>query len=369
MPRPARFVAVTQRLREHVRSAALRPGEPLPSEKELARELQVSRVTLRKALSILADEQLVVRRHGCGTFVNFPGADRKAGAILYIGNTQDHFYQTFYSALCVLAGAGGFGVTSCAPAPGGDYLADIGHLAATHGRIIVSDAYWDMVRNVVPRDARITYVSGFDGIETLPADARAGYCVSTDTYRGAKLAVEHLCSLGHQRIAYVDVGFGSGEDPLLGSVAPRRAAYLGYRAGLIERGLSGPYVLGARDFPGNEWQQHQFDAARRYLDQPGPLPTAFVCVGDFRAGPLIRALRARGLRVPEDASVMGIGNTPWAQWLDPPLTSVCLGEAQMARLALLLSEAPPPDRPEIIRVDPELVVRQSTAAAVDGRLL
>lgn len=56
-------------LREALRDQVLKPNEALPPERDLAADLSVSRITLRKALDSLVDEGLLVRRHGAGTFV------------------------------------------------------------------------------------------------------------------------------------------------------------------------------------------------------------------------------------------------------------------------------------------------------------
>lgn len=56
-------------LRADIQSGALRPDARLPSEFELASQYGVSRVTIRRALGVLADEGLVVVLHGRGTFV------------------------------------------------------------------------------------------------------------------------------------------------------------------------------------------------------------------------------------------------------------------------------------------------------------
>ena len=56
-------------LREALRDQVLKPNEALPAERDLAADLAVSRITLRKALDTLVDEGLLVRRHGAGTFV------------------------------------------------------------------------------------------------------------------------------------------------------------------------------------------------------------------------------------------------------------------------------------------------------------
>jgi GntR family transcriptional regulator len=56
-------------LRDALRDQVLKPNEALPPERDLAADLSVSRITLRKALDSLVDEGLLVRRHGAGTFV------------------------------------------------------------------------------------------------------------------------------------------------------------------------------------------------------------------------------------------------------------------------------------------------------------
>jgi len=61
-----------QRVRERLETliAGLSPGEPLPAERELARELGVARMTLRRAVDSLVGDGRLIRRHGAGTFVS-----------------------------------------------------------------------------------------------------------------------------------------------------------------------------------------------------------------------------------------------------------------------------------------------------------
>jgi len=153
--------------------------------------------------------------------------------------------------------------------------------------------------------------------------------------------------------------------PMAGTVPPERLQYLGFLSGLRENGLEEVCTLAIPHkllmVPGVDFAAVHRRFYRYHLERQKVGPTAFVCVNDFRAAPLIRVLRDLGRRVPEDISLVGIGNTPWAQAVDPPLTSVCLGEAEMARMAILLNDEPEPERTRVVRVDPELVVRQSVA--------
>src|SRR5699024_109147 len=65
-----RYLIVIEQIKNRIREGKLVPGEQLPSEVDFAKELGVSRNTLREALRILEEENVVTRRHGIGTFVN-----------------------------------------------------------------------------------------------------------------------------------------------------------------------------------------------------------------------------------------------------------------------------------------------------------
>lgn len=61
---------VMDKIKSDIDSGQLRPGERLPSEAALSKQLGVSRATLREALRLLEEEKIVIRRHGVGTFIN-----------------------------------------------------------------------------------------------------------------------------------------------------------------------------------------------------------------------------------------------------------------------------------------------------------
>ena len=63
------YKSIADRLRLRLNSADFAIGSPLPREKKLAEEFGVARMTIRKAIDLLVDWGLVVRRHGSGTYV------------------------------------------------------------------------------------------------------------------------------------------------------------------------------------------------------------------------------------------------------------------------------------------------------------
>ncbi|MFO1445968.1 GntR family transcriptional regulator [Bacillus sp. Bva_UNVM-123] len=64
------YLQVIDRLKQDIEEGIYKEKEKLPSEFELAKQLGVSRATLREALRILEEENVIIRRHGVGTFVN-----------------------------------------------------------------------------------------------------------------------------------------------------------------------------------------------------------------------------------------------------------------------------------------------------------
>jgi GntR family transcriptional regulator len=70
------YVWIRETLRGEITQGAIRRGERLPSEHELASRFNVSRMTVRKSIEDLIDEGLLYRRHGVGTFVAYPHLER-----------------------------------------------------------------------------------------------------------------------------------------------------------------------------------------------------------------------------------------------------------------------------------------------------
>ncbi|HWF73034.1 MAG TPA: GntR family transcriptional regulator [Solirubrobacteraceae bacterium] len=75
------YYQLQELLKEQIESGVWAPGEPLPSEPDLARGLGVSRVVVRQALAILEDDRQIVRLQGRGTFVAQPKLEHRAGGL------------------------------------------------------------------------------------------------------------------------------------------------------------------------------------------------------------------------------------------------------------------------------------------------
>jgi DNA-binding LacI/PurR family transcriptional regulator len=169
---------------------------------------------------------------------------------------------------------------------------------------------------------------------------------------GVRAAAKHLIALGHRRIAYLGDQSGYQSD------AERCA---GYREALEAAGIEFTAELMA---PGDGKPGGGLRAMDQLLAMAHP-PTAVCCYNDMTALGAMRSIRLRGLRVPEDISVVGFDDLFIASYLQPPLTTVRQPMRRMGQLAMdSLFKLMSGDESEIhIKVDAELIVRESTARA------
>jgi LacI family repressor for deo operon, udp, cdd, tsx, nupC, and nupG len=144
--------------------------------------------------------------------------------------------------------------------------------------------------------------------------------VRVDDHQVAELAVRHLASLGHRRIAHI-----SGAQESIAAVH-RREGYLNTLAALglpaDERLVECGYY---RREPAAEAMQKLLS-----LDMP---PTAVFCANDTMATGALRVCQDRGLRVPDDMSIVGAGNTFDGEITEPPLTTIHVPRHDIGTLA------------------------------------
>jgi LacI family transcriptional regulator len=174
--------------------------------------------------------------------------------------------------------------------------------------------------------------------------------VQVDNRLGARLAIDHLLSLGHRRIAHV---MGAQT-----RIAEERLD--GYGASLAAVGLAVDGNLVAR---GGFTEEGGFTATKRLLEARAE-PTAVFAANDLSALGAITAIAAHGLRVPADVSVVGFDDVRLASFTSPPLTTVQqpateIGE-HAARILLDLIQGRPPAQLRFLHT-PRLIVRASTA--------
>jgi LacI family transcriptional regulator len=173
--------------------------------------------------------------------------------------------------------------------------------------------------------------------------------VQVDNRLGARMAIEHLISLGHRRIAHI-----AGAPEL--RISEERI--VGYRDALAAAGADAdPALLAIGSF--TEEGGHE---AMRELLAAGE-PTAVFAANDLSAIGAVNAIVGSGRRVPEDVSVVGFDDLRLARFTTPPLTTIRQPAVEIGeRAAQLLLDLAAGRRVRKLRhlLEPELVVRAST---------
>jgi LacI family transcriptional regulator len=180
--------------------------------------------------------------------------------------------------------------------------------------------------------------------------------VVNDDYAGAVLAVEHLAGLGHRRIAHL-----AGPQELSTGYLRRE----GFLRAMEEFGLEADpeLILVADAFVESEGER----LCNELLDRDAEV-TAILAGNDLMALGCYDAFVARGVECPEQISVVGYNDMPFAGWFNPPLTTVALPHYEIGTRAaeLLLERLQDPSLPATqVTLEPSLVVRGSTAARSD----
>lgn len=192
--------------------------------------------------------------------------------------------------------------------------------------------------------ARLVFVNGAAAGLDAPA-------VGVDERVAGQLATQHLLALGHRRVA-----FAAGPEHYL----PTREKDAGRRAALADAGIDPDGAVAFSDFSVEGGRR----ALRELLEANGDRPTAVICSSDLMAIGVLQEAAARGIRVPEELSVVGFDGIDASTWTQPPLTTVEQPIGDIAETAVNalqeLIENPGRSLPNFV-FRPQLRVRGSTA--------
>ena len=144
--------------------------------------------------------------------------------------------------------------------------------------------------------------------------------VTADNRAGARQLVEHLLGRGHRRIAFI-----STRTPW--PMVEERLR--GYREALSAAGVAAPELEVAEGV----WDPADGSQMTEQLLALAEPPTAIVCGNDLLALGAMRAARIRGLRIPEEVAIAGFNDFEFAQFADPPLTTVRVPGYDLGRVA------------------------------------
>jgi LacI family transcriptional regulator len=179
--------------------------------------------------------------------------------------------------------------------------------------------------------------------------------VDVDNVGGARLATQHLVSLGHKRIAIITnapPAYTASTDRLAGYQETLQTAGIPFDKSLVSYGDFTP--------------ESGFRAMNDLLEVQ-PLPSAVFVASDTVALGALQAIRQRGLRVPDDIALVGFDGIPLSAFIDPPLTTVRLPAYGLgwgaAQLLIHLINNEDVSEKEVL-LETELIIRASSGGKV-----
>lgn len=351
------YMRVQETIRERILSGEWEQGEQIPTEKELEKEFSLSRITISKGLANLVAEGYLMRRQGQGTFVALASAREDTPRLIkYISPVgRKGEMPVRYGALEAMhdtLARNGYeiGIDFYSSAEEQIKFVRKDKDAYYGGFIIFFEPGENNVREFKRlRDNGFPFVL----IDAYPPGIDVDFVV-TDNMEGGRLVVEYLAKLGHKHISYITrpVDRSSISDRLTGFIK-----------GLVINDL--PFTSE------NVWKLHFSD--KRMLMEIGPAmdailavpepPTAIVFSNDDLALEAMDYLYMRGIRVPEDVSIVGYDNIERSAVSKVGLTTVTQDFYEMAGRAaeVLLKRMEEKNNfcPIKSFIKPSLVVRDS----------
>ena len=351
---------IVRYIQEYIESQHLKPGDRLPGENEIAQTLQVSRVTVRRALSNLQESNRIYSVHGKGSFVQAPpqlplaqtivpvmlNHDERSSRILEIlSSAQQYFYQHDIQTT--------MSISNRDAAQEKRYITDYFDRGARCALVLPVSCTEnnDFYREIMQKGMQIVF------IDRKPVHMNCHY-VGCDNFQGAFDAVWHLIQQGHRRI-----GFFTYERPDAVSAVSSRLE--GYRVALAKAGI--PFdpklVVCVEEFAG-------MPEVNRYFLEVTPSVTAIFCVNDMGAIEISNRMAAAGVKIPGQMAIVGFDNLSIAQQHYPSLSTVDQPFAEIGRqaaeLACRLMDGSISIGGHTVTLPVQLIVRESSACRRDA---
>ena len=344
-----------------IQSGELKPGDRLPSEAELGKLFEASRITVAKAVNDLQRMGLVTRRPGAGTHVR--SEERPSGRtfgllIPELGLTEifepicHGMMRTHFARPDALL----WGNSSMSPQDNARAAEQVvqsfisqkvaGVFFAPLELSADKDAANRRIARALDR-AQIPFVL-LDRCYMPYPDRSAHDLVAVDNRRAGYIGAAHLLGLGIRRLVFV------AEELAANTVDAR---ITGFYEALRVHGITPDWEPVWRGNPQDE------SFVRRILE--AGRPEAFLCANDLTAARLMQVLVGLGIRIPEEIRIVGMDDVRYASLLPVPLTTIhqdCSGIGAVA-MATMLQRLEHPELPiRDVLVPVRLVVRRSCGA-------
>lgn len=350
-------------LATRIRSGRYESGSRLPSERALAEELGAHRNTISRVIARLADAGLVETHPGRRPIVRSAGIDARASRTVALCMGNEPRFRSFQHVLrgCEMElSAHDFHLVfrdTLAPTIEGTRQKEMAALKNLEEQPVAGLIVWCQDVDAAPPTLKRLRAAGtvIVAIDRQPSGFPCDF-VGVDNIHGATVAVEHLLSLGHRRVAYATYA-----EEIVSAVMEREDAY---RNTMRHHGIPDSDLAYIR-IPADTSDSAIMEVAARYA-RTEDRPTAIFCVNDIMATKLTRSLLAAGLDVPEDIAIVGFDDLEGLTVHSPILSTMRQPYELLGRHAarLILWRLNNPEAPiRHVLLDTSLVVRSSTVSS------
>lgn len=338
-----RYLTIYNQLKSQITSGTLTDNEQLPTELQLAKAYNVSRITSKRALTELESQGLIYRKQGSGSFVQ-PTDQPKTNKqlLLVLPFPTDAGLGDYASGVSLAASEHHYQAVTMDSASFFNLSAKEIHENYDGVIYLPQDLYQEAERIYQLKLAQVPVVI-LD--KTLPALELP--VVTADNFSGGQIATDHLLQLGHQQILF----YAQRNNTVLPSSVYER--YFGYLTALNQQHVTPVTALAdlptLNQFSTNDWLTYLADHQI----------TAIVVENDLTAIKLMNTLRKVDPKIWQRLSIVGFDNIQAASLTYPSLTTVAQDFKGMGTKAvsLLLKT---PVQPTTVRLPVQLIQRDST---------
>lgn len=324
-----KYQSVANSLRLEIENGLYNSRQLLPTEQLLCQRFQISRQTVRRALSVLENEGLITRRQGSGSHLREPAEPEAllnctvAVVTTYI---SDYIFPSILRGMETVLTA-----NSSAPLLFATQnqisterkilqtllnMKDLDGVLVEGSKTVLPNPNLDLYQKLIDRGVRLVFLNGtYPELANIPS-------VLADNYGGGKMLVEYLYRKGYRSIAGI-----FKNDDMQGTLR-----YAGYVETLRNLGL-----------PLEDEQVFWYNTEARtsFLSEPFVDSvlnrfsdcSAIVCYNDEVAIRVVSQLKKRGVRIPENVAVVSFDNSQYSELAPVRITSLSHGSENLGELA------------------------------------
>lgn len=361
-PNLPKYLAIAEWMKENIYNNTFKAGEKLISENKLCQKFEISRQTARQAIAVLEEEGLVIKKQGSGTYINPISLKARLNTktiALILPELSNDQTPTMLTEMEDLFSTAGYQLTIRLThhqvTREREHLlallnADIAGLIVEGTKSALPNPNLDLYQEFLTHHIPLLFIHNY--YPGLPC-----HFIMTDDTACGQLATRHLIQQGHQKI-----GGLFQFNTLKGNFF-----YKGFLTEMYDHhlGVDEKHLI----WYGTETTEHLFsqgnlsnllDTLRRF--------TAILCDSEEVALKLIQHLtNETSLNVPNDLSLVTLGNTKLSQLATPPLTSIDPGRPTIGKLAAESLIQQIEDQETMINhiCQPTLIPRQSVKHLLD----